>query len=119
MTDATMYVPGALVDTDTRTAFNTRVSARAMTSPIATAHALREHQSDNVPGSRAHRQPHANLLRPLVHAVCHDCVETDRGDEQRQAGENREQRAHQSIEPVVAEQPLLHGPQVVDWDVGV
>ena len=76
-------------------------------------------QPDHFAGSCAEHHAHANLLRALRHRVRHHRVQADRGEQQRDRGEDREHAAKDPILPASLRQQFVHRSDVEDGDVGI
>ena len=63
------------------------------------AHAMAGDQAQDITGLRAERHPHADLLGALPDGISHHAIQADRGEEERERGENREQVAEEFALP--------------------
>src|ERR1035437_4447970 len=77
-------------------------------------HALREDQTHDVGAGRAQGHADADFLRALADRVRDHRVEPDRGEGERDGGEDGEQAAEDVVGPVVLLQLLVHGRQIAD-----
>ena len=81
--------------------------------------AVPDDESDRPAAARAERHPQSDLARALADGVRQHAVNAERGQEQRGAGKQRQQRGAHPRQEHGARQDLIHRAQIVDRLLGI